>query len=218
MRTRTTARFGVVALAFIASACSDPVGPSGARPPASPQARRALRGLDREFAQIARTVPGFGGLSRAPDGSAVLHLTDPNQAAAAKQAIAARPALFRGVDVSRIQVRPAKFDYVRLTDWRTRIRESADLPRFVYPRYRRVEQSPAHWCGEGNVARALRIGDRQAQCPARCVHRRGRGAHPIPRHAARQDSPDRGRAADRVQQCRPSAGILLRLHARVQCT
>jgi len=132
MRTRITARFGVVALAFIASACSDPVGPSGARAPASPQARRELRGIDREFAQIARTVPGFGGLSRAPDGSAVLHLTDPNQANAAKQAIAARPALFRGVDVSRIQVRPAKFDYVRLTDWRTRIRESADLPRFVY--------------------------------------------------------------------------------------
>jgi hypothetical protein len=132
MRTRTTARLGVVALAFVASACSDPVSPDRPKTPAGPREVRALRGLDREFVQIARAVPGFGGLSRAPDGSAVVYLTDPSQAALARQALAARTGLLRGVDAARIQVRQAKFDYIRLTDWRARIRESAELPRFVF--------------------------------------------------------------------------------------
>jgi hypothetical protein len=90
-----------------------------------------LRGIDREFVQLARAVPGFGGLSRAPDGSAIMYLTDPSQAATAKQAVAASRML-RGIDVARIQVRAAKFDYVRLTDWRARLRESLDVKGLVF--------------------------------------------------------------------------------------
>jgi hypothetical protein len=112
------------------AACSDSTGPSG-RARERSQAR-FLRGVDREFAEIARTVPGFGGLSRASDGSAVLLLTDPSQAAAAKQAVAARSRRLRGIDLSRVQVRGAKFDYVRLTDWRARLREELDVPGLVY--------------------------------------------------------------------------------------
>jgi hypothetical protein len=88
--------------------------------------------LDREFAQVARDVPGFGGLARAADGSAVLYLTDPSRADAAKQAVAARARLLRGIDLSRVQVRPARFDYVRLTDWRARLREELDVPGLVF--------------------------------------------------------------------------------------
>ena len=135
MRTRTTTSVGVVALALVASACSDPSGPDSGRgdlkSPRGSQQSRMLRGIDREFVQLARVVPGFGGLSRAPDGSSVLYLTDPSQAAAAKQAVAARPKL-RGIDIARIQVRAAKFDYVRLTDWRARLRESLDVPGLVF--------------------------------------------------------------------------------------
>jgi hypothetical protein len=136
MRTRIRASVGVVALAFVASACNDPSAPAPGRgdangPPGSQQSRM-LRGIDREFVQLARVVPGFGGLSRAADGSSILYLRDPSQAAAAKQAVAARPRLLRGIDVGRIQVRAAKFDYIQLTDWRARVRESLDVPGLVF--------------------------------------------------------------------------------------
>jgi hypothetical protein len=111
-------------------ACSDSTGPAGG----GRERSRAdfLRGVDREFAQIARDVPGFGGLARAADGSVVLYLTDPTRAAAAKQAVAAKARLFRGIDLSRLQVRPGRFDYVRLTDWRSRLREELDVPGLVF--------------------------------------------------------------------------------------
>jgi len=134
MRTctrRTTTSFSVALTVFAAVACSDPSGPTARARDSSPKAQ-LLSGLDREFAQIAREVPGFGGLSRSADGSAILYLTDPNQAAAAKQAIAARGRVLRGIDLTRIQVRTAKFDYVRLTDWRARLREALDVPGLVF--------------------------------------------------------------------------------------
>lgn len=128
-RSRCTATLLAVAIMGIA-ACSDSTGPAaGARERSRPD---FLRGLDREFAQIARDVPGFGGLARASDGSAILYLTDPTRAAAAKQAVAARARLLRGIDLSRVQVRTAKFDYLRLTDWRSRLREGLDVPGLVF--------------------------------------------------------------------------------------
>jgi hypothetical protein len=135
MRT-CTAWFSGLALALTASACSDPSGPStgpdGSKTPGGPQSARTLRGIDREFVEIARAVPGFGGVSRASDGSAIMYLTDPSQAAAAKQAVAARSRVLRGIDVGRIQVRAARFDYIRLADWRERIREGLDVPGLVF--------------------------------------------------------------------------------------
>ena len=133
MRTRprcTATLLGVALMASTVAACSDSTGPAG-RARESSQAK-FLRGVDREFAQIARDVPGFGGVARAADGSAVLYLTDPSRAAAAKQAVAARARLLRGIDLNRLQVRAARFDYVRLTDWRSRLREGLDVPGLVF--------------------------------------------------------------------------------------
>lgn len=136
MRTRTrwtTTSFGIALMVFAVVACSDPTGPTSAeKRGTSQQQGQMLRGIDREFAEIARAVPGFGGLSRAPDGSLVLLLSDPSQAAAAKAAVAARVGTLGRVDVDRIQIRSAKFDYVRLTDWRAQVRESLDVPGFVF--------------------------------------------------------------------------------------
>ena len=126
----TTTSFNVALMAFAGVACSDSTGPTG-RAPDNPKQARLLRGLDREFAEIAREVPGFGGLSRSADGAIVLYLKDPNQLAAAKQAVAARSGVLRGIDMTRIQVRAAKFDYVQLTDWRARLRE-LDVPGLVF--------------------------------------------------------------------------------------
>ena len=131
MRTHTGTVFGVVASALLTTACSDPSGPNELKTPSGPQASRIPRGIDREFVQVARAVPGFGGLSRAPDGSAILYLTDPSQAAAAKQALTTRSRVLPGIDLARIQVRTAQFDFIRLADWRTRIREGLDNPGVV---------------------------------------------------------------------------------------
>ena len=133
MRTRKPAVLAVGVLTLVA-ACSDPSGPDSAtayrRPPITKE--NLLRGLDRELTQIAREVPGFAGLSRRADGSAVILLTDPARAAIAKQAIAAKARRLRGIDPSRIEVRTAQFDYVRLTDWKARLRNSLDVPGLVF--------------------------------------------------------------------------------------
>ena len=134
MRTRKPAMFVVGAL-WLVAACSDPTGPEAAtyrykRPEITKET--LLRGLDRELAQLAREVPGFGGLSRRPDGSAVLLLTDTRRAAAAKQAVAAKARILRGIDPSRIEIRTVKFDYLTLTDWKAEIRSSLDVPGIVF--------------------------------------------------------------------------------------
>jgi len=129
MCTGKAAGRGVSALAIVVAACGDPSGPDAAQRRAAQQ--RALRGLDREFAQIARQVSGFGGLSRRSDGSALVLLTDPTRAASARQAIAAKARLFGSIDPSRIDVRVVKFDYLQLIDWRDRLR-SLDVPGLVF--------------------------------------------------------------------------------------
>lgn len=134
MRRCRTTLLGAGMLALAVSACNDPAGPDPGGPSGASRARngRVLLGLDRELAELARAVPGFGGVSRRPDGSAILYLTDPSRSAAAKQAIAARSRLLGGIDASRIEVRAARFDYVRLTDWRARLRAELDVPGLVF--------------------------------------------------------------------------------------
>ena len=134
MRTRKPAMFTVAAL-WLVAACSDPTGPEAApnryqRPPITKET--LLQGLDREFAQLAREVPGFGGMSRRSDGSALILLTDLARATAAKQAVAAKSRLLRGIDANRIEFRTAQFDYLSLTDWKAQLRSSLDVPGLVF--------------------------------------------------------------------------------------
>ena len=133
MRTRKPAMFAVAAL-WLVAACSDPTSPGAApdqyqRPPITKET--LLRGLDREFVQLAREVPGFGGLSRRADGSALILLTDPARATAAKQAVA-KSRLLRGIDANRIDFRTVQFDYVTLTDWKAQLRSSLDVSGLVF--------------------------------------------------------------------------------------
>jgi hypothetical protein len=135
MRTRKPAMFAVAAL-WLVAACSDPTGPEAAAPPRYQRPpitkETLLRGLDRELAQLAREVPGFGGLSRRADGSAVMLLTDPSRAAAAKQAVAAKARMLGRIDASRLEVRAVKFDYLSLTDWKADLRSSLKAPGLVF--------------------------------------------------------------------------------------
>ena len=134
MRTRKPAMFAVAAL-WLVAACSDPTSPEAApnqyqRPAITKET--LLRGLDREFVQLAREVPGFGGLSRRSDGSALILLTDPARATAAKQAVVSKSRLLRGIDANRIEFRTVQFDYVTLTDWKAQLRTSLEVSGLVF--------------------------------------------------------------------------------------
>ena len=69
---------------------SEPLGVSG--PPAASSDLKTQPvgpyGLDGEFARIARSVPGFGGLFFDDEGNPVVYLTDLSQQAAARIAVA----------------------------------------------------------------------------------------------------------------------------------
>jgi len=135
MRTRKTGTQGfAAALALIAGACTDASSPKPT--PLEPVPRltqelRMLHGTDREFVQLAREIPGFGGLYHAPDGRSVVYLTDTRQAGRAKQALVRR-GLLKLVSIDRMEVRTAQNDYLELADWRARLRSGLEAPGLVF--------------------------------------------------------------------------------------
>jgi hypothetical protein len=69
---------------------------------------------DDKWADLARTVPGgFAGVLYV-DSKPVLMLTDPSQAGAAKEALAAEIPWF---DIRGAEVRQARWDFAQLADW-----------------------------------------------------------------------------------------------------
>ncbi|MDQ3244031.1 MAG: S1 family peptidase [Gemmatimonadota bacterium] len=135
MRTRNTEGQGfAVALALIASACTEPSSPAP-KPlesvPGPAQELRLLRGTDREFVQLAREIPGFGGMYRAPDGRFIVYLTDTKQLGKAKEALVRR-GLLKLASIDGIQVRTAQNNYIELADWRGRLRSGLDASGLVF--------------------------------------------------------------------------------------
>jgi len=71
---------------------------------------------DDHWADLAEQIPGgFAGVLYS-DGKPVLMLTRPEQAAAAKSALASDPTL-KGFDISHAEVRKARWDFAQLVDW-----------------------------------------------------------------------------------------------------
>jgi hypothetical protein len=71
---------------------------------------------DDHWADLAEQIPGgFAGVLYS-DGKPVLMLTRPDQAAAAKKALAADPTL-KGFDIAHAEVRRARWDFAQLVDW-----------------------------------------------------------------------------------------------------
>jgi hypothetical protein len=122
-------------VAITVGACTDissPPAPAHNDPGAAPQVDvSALRGVDREFARIAGEIPGFGGMFRAPDGSAIVYLTDLLQSGHARGVLARRRA-FAGIDPARIEIRHADYDFASLANWRQRVRTRIPTTGLVY--------------------------------------------------------------------------------------
>ena len=71
---------------------------------------------DDHWADLAEQIPGgFAGVLYS-NGKPVVMLTRPDQAAAAKAALAADPT-FRGFDIAHAEVRQARWDFAQLEDW-----------------------------------------------------------------------------------------------------
>jgi hypothetical protein len=127
-----------VALVFCACSAASPISTANNPPPASTELRVAdcdgpplslpanLRATlaprtgqvdhDDHWADLAEQIPGgFAGVFYS-DGKPVLLLTRPDQATAAKSALAADPTL-KGFDIAHAEVRKARWDFAQLVDW-----------------------------------------------------------------------------------------------------
>lgn len=124
---RSTAWLTVIAISAACSEATTPTqsltriadctGPATSLDPAIaaslPQRTWALT-PDDKWASLARTVPGgFAGVLYV-DSKPVLMLTDPSQAGAAKQALAAE---FPSFDIRGAEVRKVRWDFAQLADW-----------------------------------------------------------------------------------------------------
>ena len=96
---------------------ADCTGPARSLDPALAASLPPLTGVwtpDEGWAALARKVPGgFAGILYV-DNKPVLLLTDPSQAAAAKEALAREIPWF---DIPGAQVRKARWDFAQLYDW-----------------------------------------------------------------------------------------------------
>jgi hypothetical protein len=127
MRTHYTASGSIVVLAIfiLSGSCSDLTGPTtGQRSTANEkskvdfwQATAQSRSIDDELADIAREVPGFGGVYFDASGNAVARLDMPAKVGVLE------PVLLRflsrhGRSNIRIRYAPSEFDFDQLTQWR----------------------------------------------------------------------------------------------------
>jgi hypothetical protein len=74
--------------------------------------------LDDQYVQIAREIPGFGGIYRDDQGVLTAYLVEPNKAAARSK--------LRGLEEKMggaIEVRAGRYDWLQLTAWRDQVRE-----------------------------------------------------------------------------------------------
>jgi hypothetical protein len=119
----------VASFVVLAAACDvprSPVASDGTPSPRGPVAARSFVGLDGEFAELAREVPGFGGYYFSASGELSVVVTDPARADAVRDAVARR-APRHGAPAGDLEpasaIRVVKGDYGfdQLADWNQRL-------------------------------------------------------------------------------------------------
>lgn len=132
-----------VVLALGAAACGEETAPSGLESEDGMPSAAVLgpfgsagRSIDEEFAELAREVPGFGGLFFDEAGRPTIYLTDPARLAAASRAATAR--LERdlavegaGVGLAGVRVLRGRYDFLELHRWRGELTDLLALPGVV---------------------------------------------------------------------------------------
>jgi hypothetical protein len=133
-------RMGVACVVLAAACTGEPTAPrTGSQPlqqqlPALPQ-DVVVEPTDDELAQIAASVPGFGGMHFDGEGRLVVLLTDPSRRAGVAAAIS--PMLGRGPQASAaladFTVRPARYGFTQLRQWRRSLNPGVlSLPGVVF--------------------------------------------------------------------------------------
>lgn len=95
---------------------SDPTGPEGFDHSLAPINPRQGQSLDDRFAEIARRVPGFGGVFFDQTGQLTVYMRDPSRAPAARTAISQ---VFGSRDLPLLSARVivGKYDFTELKHW-----------------------------------------------------------------------------------------------------
>ena len=124
------ARITLALLVLVSAACDEPAAPGLDRPrpdrsssPGVVPLRASARAAEAHLDDLARRVPGFGGLSLDAEGRAVVHLRDRAQAEAARAAVRAwlrgvEPGAGRGPAGGEVVIRHADFGWAELAAWR----------------------------------------------------------------------------------------------------
>lgn len=130
----------VLGLMILAAGCDEgrsPAGPDGAPAPPEPSAllvqhQQGPPTIDEEFAQLARQIPGFGGLFLDETGALTVALVAPAQRARAVQVLAPILAGWtfstrdKPVDVVNPRVREVRYDFLQLKQWKDRLSGGLD--------------------------------------------------------------------------------------------
>jgi hypothetical protein len=98
------------------SACRDTAGPPDPGTISQPSPAIVSQEPEGEQAELARAVPGFGGLFLDERGNPTMYLTEPGQRLSAQRALAGI-ARRHGFDASGLQVRKGEFTWRQLEGW-----------------------------------------------------------------------------------------------------
>lgn len=112
----TRAIFLLVAYTGIAAACAEPTRPT---PRTITEPQNPI-GQDARFAELAKRIPGFGGVFYDLNGIPTVYLTDLSY----KDAAAAAVAEILGVPAETIQFRQGKYDFASLARWKEQLTQT----------------------------------------------------------------------------------------------
>jgi hypothetical protein len=129
---------------LLLSGCADRAAPTAVHTPASTPALNAAPSvrddevypMEEELAELARRIPGFGGMTYDREGNAVVRLVDPGQ----KRAAAAVEPLMRAAaaregrrGTPKMMVRKGRYEFMQLVRWRNRMTDAVlAVPGVMY--------------------------------------------------------------------------------------
>jgi hypothetical protein len=170
MRTKRLLPLAVAGLAAL-TACVDstplqpPTEPDEASLARGGQPGHPVRGLDAEFVQLAREIPGFGGMFYDEAGKLNVWMEKRQLAAAGAPEVAdriARSLVARGREAppaSSIIIREGEHDFAQLSRWREQMRPVLTVPGVVFTDADEMQNSlrvgVESWVRASDIERAL---------------------------------------------------------------
>jgi hypothetical protein len=126
---------------LLLAGCADRAAPTAAHTPAASAAHTVREDevypMEEEMAELARRVPGFGGMGYDGQGNAIVRLVDARQRATAAAAVEplmrAAAARERRSGTPRVVVRQGRYEFMQLVRWRNRMTDAVlAVPGVMY--------------------------------------------------------------------------------------